>query len=287
VFTTAQALVEGWTPRQIKRRIADGRWVRVAGAGLARPSQRWTPFQYGMAARLTWPNAVVSHRTAALLHSFPVAEPPGADVIAGKGYRSRRALFVHLSAAPLDDVVTVGPGIRVTGPRRTGLDCLSELPFGDALDLWAWLSTREVLSWQDLDDAVRERRRLHGTPQLRRLAEETRQGAVSGGERRLHGLLRDAGIGGWQANCRVEDGAGSIGVVDILFPEARIVIEFDGVRAHSATDVFVRDRRRQNRLLLAGYAVLRFTWADLTERPHEVVAEIKRLLETRRFMQPN
>jgi very-short-patch-repair endonuclease len=38
---------------------------------------------------------------------------------------------------------------------------------------------------------------------------------------------------------------------------------------------FQRDRRRQNRLIAAGWTVLRFTWWDLTERPDDVLAQIR------------
>jgi very-short-patch-repair endonuclease len=53
------------------------------------------------------------------------------------------------------------------------------------------------------------------------------------------------------------------------------VIEFDGWRAHSSRGSFVHDRRRQNRLVAAGYVVLRFTWDDLMEQPGEVVRQIR------------
>jgi len=42
-----------------------------------------------------------------------------------------------------------------------------------------------------------------------------------------------------------------------------VVVEIDGWVAHSGKQSFVDDRRRQNRLVRAGYTVLRFTWWDL------------------------
>jgi len=67
---------------------------------------------------------------------------------------------------------------------------------------------------------------------------------------------------------------GVIGVVDLLFEAARLVVEVDGIRAHSDRDSFVRDRRRQNRLINAGYRVLRFTWWDIVEHPDVVVDHV-------------
>ena len=51
--------------------------------------------------------------------------------------------------------------------------------------------------------------------------------------------------------------------VDLAFLAARIALEYDGRAVHERTDVFARDRRRQNELVQAGWTVLRFTAEDL------------------------
>jgi very-short-patch-repair endonuclease len=56
-----------------------------------------------------------------------------------------------------------------------------------------------------------------------------------------------------------------------------VLVEFDG-DVHRQRDVFVKDVRRQNRLIAAGWTVLRFTSADVLGRPEEVLAEIRRAL---------
>ena len=94
----------------------------------------------------------------------------------------------------------------------------------------------------------------------------------------LHRLLREAGIEGWTAGVTLTDLEGVIGVVDVHFEATRVIVEVDGFRAHSAKRNFVNDRRRQNRLIMAGYTVLRYTWDDLHDRPASVIAEIKAVL---------
>ena len=47
-------------------------------------------------------------------------------------------------------------------------------------------------------------------------------------------------------------------------------------------DQFRRDRVRQNRLVAAGWTVVRFTWRDLTERPDYVIATVAAVLDPRR-----
>jgi very-short-patch-repair endonuclease len=282
IFTAEQARSEGWTARTVRRRIAARRWVYVAGRALAEPRPRWTSFQLAMAAQLSMRDIVISHRTAADLHGFPDQEPtdvmPDCDVIV----RTRRpgGLRIrphHLRLAEND--TQPGPcGLQLTTPARTAVDCLTMLPFGPALDLWAWLATRRILDQQSLGAVIELRRHWHGTQQLRRLAEQVCDGAVSQAEFRLQELLRAAGLGGWTANAPVRDRDGLIGVVDLLFTEARVVVEVDGWRSHRSRASFIDDRRRQNRLVAAGYTVLRFTWDDLQHRPTQVITQIRRAL---------
>ena len=104
-------------------------------------------------------------------------------------------------------------------------------------------------------------------------------GERSAGERRLTELLRAARITGWEANAEIRDGDGLIGVGDVVFASAKLVVEVDGLAFHVTPERFQRDRQRQNRLVAAGWTVLRFTWRDLTERPSYVVASVRRLTQ--------
>ncbi|RBY82635.1 endonuclease domain-containing protein [Blastococcus sp. TF02A-26] len=68
-----------------------------------------------------------------------------------------------------------------------------------------------------------------------------------------------------------------LGEVDLAWPDQRVLVEFDG-EVHRDRRVFVRDLRRQNRLVLAGWTTLRFSSADVLGRPREVVAAIRAAL---------
>jgi len=91
-------------------------------------------------------------------------------------------------------------------------------------------------------------------------------------------LLREAGIDGWAANVEIRDGLGPIGIGDLVFRRARAVIEVDGLAFHVSPERFQRDRARQNRLVAAGWTVLRFTWRDVTERSNHVVRTVRAVL---------
>ena len=62
--------------------------------------------------------------------------------------------------------------------------------------------------------------------------------------------------------------------VDAVWHRERLVVEVDGYAYHGTRQAFERDRRRDARLLLAGYRVLRITWLRLTREPERVVALI-------------
>ena len=94
----------------------------------------------------------------------------------------------------------------------------------------------------------------------------------------LRWLLHEAGLPAPVLQHRIRNGAGTfLGKTDLTWPDRKLLVEFDG-DVHRERDVFVGDVRRQNRLVLAGWVVLRFTSADVLGRPEAVVAEIRRAL---------
>jgi len=293
VFTAAQAQSEGWTSRQVRRRLAAGRWRYVAGRAIARAvppglARIWTAFQLAVAAQLTMPGVVASHWTAGLLHGFPLEQPLGPEsshVISRGRHESGRSSVVHHLRLDDDEIERHASGLLLTTQQRTALDLLSIMAIPAALDLWAWVSSRKILDVAGLEAAISRRRHWRGRPQPQQILTLVRGGAVSGAEFVLHGLLREAGIGGWTAGVTLTDAQGVIGVVDLHFDGTRVVVEVDGFRAHSSKRSFINDRRRQNRLVVARYNVLRYTWDDLQKRPHEVLAEIKAALRDAALVQ--
>jgi very-short-patch-repair endonuclease len=65
---------------------------------------------------------------------------------------------------------------------------------------------------------------------------------------------------------------------DFAWPQQRVVVETDSWPAHANQVAFQADRSQTNALQLAGWLVLRFTWADLTRRSRETAAAVRRSL---------
>ena len=77
----------------------------------------------------------------------------------------------------------------------------------------------------------------------------------------------------------IHDEEGSpLGRPDLYYREQRLGLEYDG-DTHRAS--LVEDNRRQNRLLMAGVSLLRFTASDVMRRPDTVLAQVRDMLAGR------
>lgn len=168
-------------------------------------------------------------------------------------------------------------GLPVVGRGATVVDLLGCLPAGSASRLADRALQRGWIAPDDIARRLADQPRRPGNPQLRRLLAQLGDGAAAQSERVLHRLLGRAGITGWRANHEVWSNGELIGVVDVAMLDRGLAIEVDGMAFHTDVDRFRGDRRRQNALVGLGWTVLRFTWADLTERPGYVIATLQRM----------
>ena len=60
--------------------------------------------------------------------------------------------------------------------------------------------------------------------------------------------------------------------LDFAWPELRIAVEIDGASVHAEPSALRSDLLRQNRIILDGWAVLRYTWFDVVNHPLDVVS---------------
>jgi hypothetical protein len=81
----------------------------------------------------------------------------------------------------------------------------------------------------------------------------------------------------WRAAINPADG-GVLLRPDAVWRDQRVAVELDGERFHRTRRAFHSDRVRDQRLVAAGWRVIRATWHQLTERPEELAAVLRRLL---------
>jgi very-short-patch-repair endonuclease len=68
--------------------------------------------------------------------------------------------------------------------------------------------------------------------------------------------------------------------VDHLWPALRLIVELDGAAYHRSALQMRRDRERDRELVLAGYTVLRFMWAEVVHAPDRVLGDLHAAIAT-------
>jgi very-short-patch-repair endonuclease len=99
---------------------------------------------------------------------------------------------------------------------------------------------------------------LHGPTLTRSEAEE-----------RLLALVRAARLPPPELNVRVRGHE-----VDLLWREARLVVEVDGYAYHSGRAAFERDRLRDAELQAKGFTVMRVTWKQIVSEPEALLVRL-------------
>jgi very-short-patch-repair endonuclease len=223
--------------------------------------------------------AVISHATAASL--WGVAIPLQREerrvhltVATGSAVRARQDRCIHRSPLAPDDVTT-RLDLSLTTPERTWRDLAAVLAPPALLavtdQLLAFWCTRETLTAQLSQHPSRR-----GSARARSVLAVADARAESPMESVLRWLLHAAGVPDPVLQHVIRTAEGDFRA-DLAWPSAKVLVEFDG-DVHRDRDVFVRDARRQNALVAAGWTVLRFTSADVLGRPERVIAQILRAL---------
>jgi len=224
------------------------------------------------------PGVVFSHRTAASLHGLDLGALPLVEVTAPYGRAVWPRPGMHIRHARLDDGDTAERrGVPVTSPLRTAFDLARHLPTMEAVAAVDMMLHRRLVDLTAMERYIQGRPGWHGLVQARRVVEFAEPATESWMESVLRMILIEGGL----PRPRVQVSLGSlqgdfIARVDMLYEEARVVIEYDGTNHR---DRLIEDNRRQNRLQRAGYAVLRYTAADVHHRPEAIVSEVRAVVQ--------
>jgi very-short-patch-repair endonuclease len=240
--------------------------LRIAGAALLIPA-----------------SAVFSGRTAAYLHGAPAlveaSTPVEVTVPRGVRFGPVAGILVRQAALPVGDVDVIGPR-RCTDPRRTALDIARVEPLLEAVVALDVLLARAIVGRSELKEACAQLvgRGARRAQQAVALADPRSE---SPPESRLRVLLALAGFAA-VPQYTVRDAAGNvIARLDLALPECRVAIEYDGAW-HAEDRQFIKDRRRLNRLVAAGWTVLHVTAADMRDID-DLLARVRALLQNRNF----
>ena len=270
------ARAAGITDKQLRHRDV----VRLSrDTYLPRSAVRDLPARIA-AVLLTAPaGAVVSHLTAAVIWGLAIPLQTAESrvhltVAPGSSVRSRADRRIHRSPLAPGDVTT-RLDVLLTTPERTWRDLAVVLAAPALLaitdQLLGFWSTRDGLA-----DQLASQPSGRGSARARSVLAVADPRAESPMESVLRWVLHEAGLPAPVLQHVIRSAAGEFRA-DFAWPDRMVLVEFDG-NVHRERDVFVRDLRRQNALVAAGWTVLRFTSADVLGRPADVVEQIRRAL---------
>lgn len=197
-------------------------------------------------------------------------ELPGTIQLAHPTLRPRSGVAVSRHLVPPEFVV-IHQRLRIAAPGYVA----AELIGADEGRLLSEFLRTGMTQQAIAQDALASLSHAHGQAERRRAMRDCEGNPWSFAEVRLHRILREGGITGWQGNAKIRiDGATYH--PDVLFEDEPLILEFDGRGSHQAPAQFVLDRERQNLFVLGCFTVLRFTWEHLDD-PGYVVSTVRQV----------
>lgn len=279
VVSRAQLTRAGLSRQAIHRRIEAGRLVRLHEGVYAVGHTALTRKSHLVAAVYACGcEALASHRAAGALWGLLRPAQP-IEVTAPRGRKVRAGIVVHRSRYVDDEDRALIDGIPVTSVPRTLVDLadvLSEKRLADAVHEAEVRRVFDLTKIERVLDRLPGRKGRHRLRRVLAAYREVQPFTRSRAERLVLALCEQAGLQRPQANVWI---AGY--EVDFHWPEAKLVLEFDGAATHLTRRAFQADRARDRALAARGIHVVRATWRDATQGAADLGRELREILADR------
>jgi very-short-patch-repair endonuclease len=271
VVALVQLLALGYSRRTITTWVANGRLHPIHRGVYAVGHSLVTLRGRLMAAVLACgPNALISHRTAAMLWGLLDDSRAAIDIVAAANRRSRMGIAFHrVRRLDPDDCGEVA-GIPVTSLARTLLDIAEVVPLRRLVYALERAEKRQVFDLREIEACMARNPGRRGLEPLRRALREIEPEALyahEGLEREFINFCRSRGIEMPAMNAVVEGFT-----VDAMWQDRKLVVELDSWEHHKDRRAFEEDRLRDAVLELAGYRVVRVTKRLLRKEPARLAA---------------
>lgn len=254
-----QLLALGFGRRWIDHQVQRGRLLPLhAGVYAVGHVCQTVRGRYMAATLAAGPDAVLSHRSAAVLHQVRDFGAGRIEVTTPK-VRRRPGLLVHVSPVALDERDRIDQ-IPVTSLHRTILDLaavVTERHVERAMDQATRGQLTDVLSY----DTLIGRHPCHrGAPTVKRILARNTLGRTmtrSDLEEAFLAYASEHRLPRPECNVDIPDADGIPMEVDAAYRVARIAIELDSRAWHDNAVSFVADRDKSRRLSVAGWHPIR------------------------------
>lgn len=269
VVTRPQLLAAGITARQIGRRVAAGALIPVHRGvyrvGHAAPS---TDASYLAAVLACGAEAVLGGMAAAWRYGMVKGPAPTPEVIAPTrhdvpGVTCRRGRWPHVPFR----------GIPTLTVPATLVDIAARLAIEDLARACHEAGVRYGTTPRHVEAVLRRRRNSKGAANLRLVMSGDEKVALSRLESSFLALLRRENLPLPETN-RPASGKR----VDCRWPEHALTVELDSFTFHNSRHTWQQGHIRERQAYARGDAFRRYTWADVTETPAPMLAELEALL---------
>ena len=261
-----------------KDHLLGASWRRLGGGVYALRAIANDPDVVLAAARTRLPmTAVFSGQTAGWLHGLELPPCDPVEVTLPLGSHTSRLAGIAVCRSDVSASERVRRrGYPTTSVVRTLADLGRRRQLVEAVAALDMALHMRLLKSSELHSWACAHPRYPGIARLRRAIELAEPATESVMETRLRLLLVMARLPRPLAQVRLYDEAGNfLGRPDFYYPLHRLAIEYDGAQHR---ENLTGDNRRQNRLVDAGYRLLRFTAADVLSVPDSAVALVRRAL---------
>lgn len=277
VVTREELLRAGITPGEIVQRTRAGALLPehrgVYRVGHRAPSRE---AHYLAAVRAGGRGALLSGRAAAhLLGLVGGAVPP--PEVTTLTERRIPGVVAHRARSLVRRHGTIWNGIPVTTVPRTLVDLAAVLAPGALARACHEAGVRHRTTPAEVEAVLAQWPNGPGASRLRAVLRGEERVTLSALERRFLRRLRDADLPQPQTN-RLAGGRR----VDCRWPEQRLTVELDGYRYHASRHAWEADRHRERDARARGDEFRRYTYGDVFEAPHLMLAELRGLLMSHR-----
>ena len=286
VHTPATLRMQGIGPRRLRnliagktlQRIRRGAYIYNHNANQLNPDDRLRV--RCIAAHTVGFQGVFSHESAAVLWGLDLLTVPQMLDAYSRSHcaTDRERIHRHKTAISPDEVTRLpGTSIMVTTVARTLQDCARSMPFREAVVLADSIMRRGLMEPHEVIETLLNLTGYGGSAGPF-LAQAVDASSESAGESLTRCLLMEhrlpSPVSQYPISCE-----GRNYRVDFAWPEARVILEFDGEQKY--VDHPGRDRyeaTRDRALTRAGWTVVHLTWADIFNKELEVVTHLRNLL---------
>jgi very-short-patch-repair endonuclease len=278
VVSLAQLAELGLSADATRKRVSSGRWHRVYPGVFAIGHAPLTRDGHYMAAVLACgPGAALSHRSAADKLGLRSTHRSRIDIVSTRRPGRRRAsIDAHTSRTLLPrDIETVN-GIPCTSVARTLLDLAAVLPRRAVERSIDEAEILQLLDAKPIQDILERTHGHKGNAPLRSILDDHFPGSTptrNDLEEAFLAICDKARLPRPEVNAWIP--LEPIGYkADFLWRQHDLIAETDGRDTHTTRHAFEHDRRRDQRLMLAGYRVVRFPRRQVFEDPVSVQATL-------------